>query len=422
LLVLYTLFIYLALPFIFLRLLWKSRAMPAYRERIPERFGCFKAPDFTTDIWLHAVSLGESIAAEPLIKKLLERYPEKRIVVTNMTPTGTQRVRSTFGDRVLNLYVPYDYPDALKRFINRLQPKLLILMETELWPNLLDQCQRHHIKVLIANARLSELSAKHYQWIAPVVATMLAKVNVVAAQSQADADRFQVLGMPSSGLQTVGNIKFDISVDEAVLTKGHDFRERLGRDRPVWIAASTHGGEEEIVLQAHAQIRKTCPDALLLLVPRHPERFDAVTILSQQAGFTTVRRTDAGQWPADVSVVIGDSIGEMMMYYASTDIAFVAGSLAPIGGHNILEPAALKMPILSGTYMMNFLEIERLLKEKHGLTTVKNAQELAEQVITLIQHPDQRLEQGKKAYAAVAENRGSLARHLDLINNLLGGV
>lgn len=414
----YTGLLYLAMPFILLRLLWQSRKSSEYAIRWNERFGCFSVPDQPTELWVHAVSLGEVIAAEPLIKRLLDKYPDKKITVTTMTPTGSQRVANTFGENIFHVYIPYDYPDAIARFIKRVQPKLAIIMETELWPNLLHQCQLHQIKVLIANARLSERSAKGYAKISSLTQEMFDNIIKIAAQSDADAHRFESLGMPRDKINVVGNVKFDISIADTVITEGVKLRERCGVKRHVWVAASTHDGEEQKVLAAHQQIRQHIPDALLILVPRHPERFDAVEDMSNKQGFITARRTD-DDYPQDMQVLIGNTMGEMLVFFAAADIAFVAGSFKPIGGHNVLEPAALSKPVLSGPYMFNFAKIEHLLKSAQGLLTVHDQEDLAKQVIELFQHPEQRETLGKNAHKVLEQNRGAVDAHMHIINQLI---
>lgn len=415
---LYTFLFYLALPFVFLRLLWRSLRQPAYRKRMMERLGYYP---FSLEkcIWIHAVSVGETIAAIPLIKILKSRYPNLPMLVTTMTPTGAERVKSVFGETVMHAYLPYDLPGAIKRFINTMHPVVCIIMETELWPNMLAVCHQYKIPVSLLNARLSEKSAKGYQRIAPLTRNMLQQINLIASHGKQDALRFIALGAPESRMNVTGNIKFDIEIPAEIPAKSELLREQLGKDRFIWIAASTHEGEEEMILAAHAKLRAINPDALLMLVPRHPDRFDAIAKLSGQM-FSTVRRSKNESCTANTAVYLGDTMGELLILYGAADVAFVAGSLIPRGGHNMLEPAALGKPILTGEYLFNFAEISELFVIAQAMQKVKDVDALAAQLIFLMQHPDEQRKMGERALQVVAENRGALARQVALVNTLIG--
>jgi 3-deoxy-D-manno-octulosonic-acid transferase len=391
--------------------------MPEYRQRISERFGF--CPHLKDTLWVHAVSVGESLAAIPLIKALKNAYPTMPILVTNMTATGAARVKAVLGDNVIQAYIPYDLPDAVHRFLSRIQPKIAVILETELWPNLFAACKSRQVPLIVTNARLSEKSAKGYQSIATITREMLSAISVLASQGKADAERFVSLGLPSEKVSVTGNLKYDLEIPADLIVKGQALREQLGKDRPIWIAASTHGSEEEIILAAHRLIREKIPHALLVLVPRHPDRFAQVAALIEQQGFTIARRSQAMPCTTDTQVYFGDTMGEMLTMYSAIDVAFVAGSFAQVGGHNVLEPAALSKPIISGPVLFNFTEISQKLIEAKGLTIVKNAEELAATVSELFADPNKCKQQGDNARRVVDENRGALQKQFHLVQSLL---
>ncbi|ERT16728.2 3-deoxy-D-manno-octulosonic acid transferase, partial [Pseudomonas putida SJ3] len=361
---LYTLLFHLGLPLVALRLYLRARKAPAYGQRIGERFALNLPLMHQGGIWVHAVSVGESIAAAPMVRALLKAYPELPITLTCMTPTGSERIRAMFADepRVQHCYLPYDLPWAAGRFLDHVQPKLGIIMETELWPNHIHQCAKRGIPVALANARLSERSARGYGRFARLTRPMLAEMSLIAVQTETEAQRFRDLGARPECVKVTGSIKFDLKIDEQLLPRAKALREQWGAEqRPVWIAASTHDGEDALILQAHRQLLQVHGDALLILVPRHPERFAAVHALCSEQ-FTTVRRSSAAPVDAQTRVLLGDTMGELLFLYALADIAFVGGSLVPTGGHNPLEPAALALPVLMGPHVFNFLEISAMLR------------------------------------------------------------
>lgn len=417
---LYTFLFYLALPFIFLRLWWRSIKQPAYRQRMGERLGYYPR-QFDQCIWVHAVSVGETLAAIPLIKALKSRFPEVQMVITTMTPTGAERVKTAFGDSVTHAYIPYDLPGAMQRFIRQFHPVVCVIMETELWPNLLATCSKNQIPVCLVNARLSEKSARGYHRIASLTRDMLRRIDLIAAHGQMDANRFITLGAPEARMTVTGNIKFDIELPADLSQKGAILRDELGRDRFIWIAASTHEGEEEMVIAAHKQICAVNPQALLILVPRHPARFDAIAKLSAQS-FSTARRSLQQSCMPETSVYLGDTMGELLLMYSAANVAFVAGSLIPRGGHNMLEPGALGKPIITGPYLFNFAEISELFVSAHALAKVTDADSLAKEVIELMQHPDEQAEMGARALQVVAENRGALAKQVELVSSVIPSV
>lgn len=411
---LYNLLFYIALPFIFLRLLLRSRRAPDYRRRWAERLG-FCPHRLQKCIWVHAVSMGETIAAIPLIKALKAQYPDVPLLVTNMTPTGSARVKAAFGDTVLNAYIPYDFPGGVSRFLDRIHPKILVVMETELWPVLFAACKKRNIPIIVTNARLSEKSALGYQRIASITRDMLNTVCVLAAQTQADADRFIALGLPRDRIRITGNLKFDLELSSDLEAKGEALRQALGKDRWIWIAASTHPSEEEIMLAAHRMVLEKFPQALLILVPRHPERFDSVAAMAEQQGFSVVRRSSGLACRADTVIYLGDTMGEMMLMYSACDVACVAGSFAEVGGHNMLEPAVLHKPVITGPKLYNFAEISELLLTAGGMVKVNNAEELAAAVVRFFTDENDRRQTGDNAYRVVEMNRGALRRQLEEI-------
>lgn len=408
---LYTVLLYLTIPFILLRLLWRSRRLPAYRQRWLERFG-FSSP-ISHAIWIHAVSVGEIQAAIPLIQTLKNQY---LILVTTTTPTGSQRIREVFGDQVSHVYLPYDLPGALRRFLARAKPKLLILMETELWPNLLHACQQRAIPVILANARLSDSSTAGYQRFSHLTQRMLSQLTVIAAQSPVDAERFLALGANPQHMQVIGNIKFDSSLPADLPKKSSELRAQWGAERPIWIAASTHPGEEEQILEAFTLIKPKYPQLLLVLVPRHPDRFNSVATLCQQYAYTVARRSCHEKCTSQTEIYLGDTLGELLLLYAASDVAFVGGSLVPVGGHNVLEPALLRLPIITGPYQFNFADITRLLVEADALDQVTRVSQLAESVENLLRDAPRRQQMGDRAYNVVVQNRGALARLLVIVN------
>ncbi|MEX2130577.1 MAG: lipid IV(A) 3-deoxy-D-manno-octulosonic acid transferase, partial [Pseudohongiellaceae bacterium] len=337
---LYSLLLYLGLPLIVLRLLYRSIKAPAYLKRWHERFG-FVAPPSGFDqrtwcIWIHAVSVGESLAAVPLVKHLQKTRPLHPILITTMTPTGSARVIDLFGEKVSHVYLPYDLPGAVSRFLKRFNPQVLLVMETELWPNLLHHCHRNNVKVLLANARLSEKSARGYRRLGSLTRTMLQQIDLIAAQSNADAQRLISLGAPESRVKVTGSLKFDMEIP-ALQTRDLPsvFQTICSGDRAVWIAASTREGEEEKVLRAFRHCLDQQPELLLVLVPRHPERFNEVARLCISAGYKTVRRSTNHEIGQDTQIFLGDSMGEMWFYFALADIAFIGGSLVNTGCHNV---------------------------------------------------------------------------------------
>jgi len=418
---LYSAFFYLILPLVLLRLLWRAWQAPAYRQRIAERFGFFKAPARTGGLWIHAVSVGESIAAAPLVRHFLEHHPDLPVVVTTMTPTGSERVQAMFGAEVFHVYAPYDLPDAIARFLNRVQPRVAVIMETEIWPNMVCQTQGRGIPVVLANARLSARSARGYGRIAGLSRAVFSRFSQVVAQGEADGARFVALGLPESQLTVSGSIKFDLTIPAALREQAEGLRGAWLGSRPVWIAASTHTGEDEVLLAAHQALLAQFPDALLILVPRHPERFPKVAELIASNNLSFERRSAslgaAGTVPvaSGTAVILGDTMGELLLLLGCADIAFVGGSLIPHGGHNSLEPAAWGLPVVTGLSDFNFTEVSALLADAGGLVQVADANALAEVLLGLVADPLRRQQQGAAAKQVVDNNRGALQRLIAVI-------
>ncbi|OJT52243.1 lipid IV(A) 3-deoxy-D-manno-octulosonic acid transferase [Pseudomonas moraviensis] len=419
---LYTALFYLGLPLVAIRLWLRARKAPAYAKRIGERFTLGMPTLQPGGIWVHAVSVGESIAAAPMIRALLERYPALPITVTCMTPTGSERIQALFANesRIQHCYLPYDLPCAAARFLDRVQPKLAVIMETELWPNHIHQCAKRGIPVALANGRLSQRSAKGYGRFSKLTAPMLAEMSLLAVQTEAEAQRFRDLGARSETVDVTGSIKFDLTIDPQLLQRAADLRSQWqAQDRPLWIAASTHEGEDEVVLDAHRRLLANHPDALLILVPRHPERFNSVFDLCQREGFATVRRSTGANVDAQTSVLLGDTMGELLFLYALADSAFVGGSLVPNGGHNLLEPAALAKPVLSGPHLFNFLDIAAQLREAGALAEVDDAEGLAVEVQRLFELPRDAQRMAEAGLAVMRRNQGALQRLLDGLARLI---
>ena len=419
---LYSCLFYLALPLVALRLWLRARKAPAYAKRVSERFSYGLPVLKPGGIWVHAVSVGESIAAAPMIRGLLERHPGLPITVTCMTPTGSERIQALFANepRIQHCYLPYDLPCAAKRFLDRAQPRLAVIMETELWPNHIHQCAKRGIPVALANARLSARSAKGYGRFAKLTAPMLAEMSLFAVQTATEAERFRSLGARPETVEVTGSIKFDLTIDPQLLERASALREQWqASERPVWIAASTHEGEDEVVLAAHRQLLASYPNALLILVPRHPERFNTMFELCQQQGFATVRRSSGAPVNAQTSVLLGDTMGELLFLYALADSAFVGGSLVPNGGHNLLEPAALAKPVISGPHLFNFLEIAAMMREAGALREVEDAEGLAEAVRQLFELPQDARKMAQAGLKVMQGNQGALKRLLDGLDGLI---
>lgn len=418
---LYTVLVHLATPFILYRLAFRGIRQRSYLDRWRERFGFFDKPDFAESIVVHAVSVGEFNAAIPLIEALMQRFPNHGLVVTTITPTGSERVRKVLGRRVFHVYLPYDLPGSIRRFLRRVRPRLLVIMETEIWPNLYFTCKSHGVPILIANARLSERSLKGYGPGQPLAQYAVRCASWIAAQSQSDAERFLQLGAEPSQVEVVGNVKFDMPVPAGLATRGHEQRARWGEERPVWMAASTHEGEEQPVLAAHARVLQRFPDALLLLAPRHPERFRAAAARCRAYGFNTRQRSEENLPGPDTQCFVIDTLGELLQFYASADVAFVAGSLEPIGGHNTLEAAALGVPVLIGPHTFNFEEISERLLRAGAAVRIEDADALGQQLQRLLAQPALRREMGAAGVATVAAQRGAVQRIVEAAARLVGG-
>jgi 3-deoxy-D-manno-octulosonic-acid transferase len=391
----------------------------AYWAHLGERFG-WGAASGPAGIWLHAVSLGEVSAAAALVRALRARHPQLPFVLTTATPTGRARASTLFGSDIDIRFLPYDTPGSARRFLARVRPRLAIIMETELWPNLLHECRRREIPVLFASARVTAKSALRYRRFGALFSDALAQITLVAAQTPEDAERFVAIGAERARTRVVGNVKFDMQLGEPEIVEGRRLREQCLGARPVWVAGSTHGGEEEQLVRAHAELRGLVTNALLVLVPRHPQRFESVAGMLTRERIRFDRRSAGGAVRADADVLLVDTVGELVALYAAGDAAFVGGSLVPVGGHNLLEPAALGVPVITGPYTDNSREIARQLIARGGAVEVREARELPAALRPLLTDPALRERVGTCGREFVAAHRGSVARLLDLVEPLLG--
>ena len=414
----YSLILYLLVPLVVARLFLRSVRVSGYRQRMGERFGFgLSLPREEQVLWIHAVSVGEVQAALLLVRALRECHPQTRFLLTTMTVTGAECVCTAFGTEsaVIHRYVPYDLPNAVHRFLKCTRPQLLIIMETELWPNLIRACRQRGIPVILANARLSERSARRYRRFPTLTREILQDISAIAVQASADAERFKDLGAPSERLRITGNIKFDLCLPAGLREEAATLRSNLYPNRPIWIAASTHEGEEKTILAAHIELRRTLPNALLLLVPRHPERFLRVAALCRRTGFTPVTWSEHCQVPTECAVYLGDTMGRLPLFYATADAAFVGGSLMPVGGHNPLEPAILGIPIAFGPHRFNFSEISQQLLEAGAAQGVKDVSTLATTMIHWLQDANLRHTIGERGRQVVEANRGALAALVEVV-------
>jgi len=417
----YILIAYLLTPVICGVMLWRGFRDRGYWRNFSERFGFgTKLPG--NGIWVHAVSVGEVQAAASLVNSLRKKYPETPITVTTATPTGANRARALFKDSVYVRFIPYDLPGAVRRFFNRVRPRIAVIFETEIWPNLYHVCGRRGVPLVLASARISPRSVGRYRWLVGLFKETLSHGIVIAAQGEDDAERFRSIGANPARTHVTGNIKFDFAVPEDTASKGVALRQAyLATARPVWIAGSTHDGEEQQVLAAHREVRKGHPDALLILVPRHPARFGEVADRLERDGFRFIRRSrkpsaEPGETP---EVLLVDTLGELLDFYAAADVAFVGGSLVPIGGHNLLEPAALGLPILTGPNNFNSEDVARLLIAQGAAEIVLNATALATRVSALLSSERERVRIGALGRSSVEANRGALQKILALIDPLI---
>lgn len=413
----YSLCYRLALPFALLYLWWQTRRNGGDSRDWQQRLGLAPATPEPV-IWVHAVSVGETIAAAPLVKALLERRPDVPVLMTAMTATGAAQARTLFGDRVLYAYAPFDTPGSVRRFLKRVRPRALVILETELWPNMIVETSRRQCPIFLINARLSERSARGYRRIGAWTRSLLGRLDWIAAQAGDDAGRFRDVGADANNVSVTGSIKYDVAIADDVKQRASELRDRFG-ERPVWIAASTHEGEDSPLLAAHRRVLQSVPGALLVIVPRHPDRFDAVSDLAATSGFSLVRRS-SGRPVGDAQVYLGDTMGELLVMFGAADVAFVGGSLIERGGHNPLEPAAWGIPVVTGPHVFNFETVYNQLEAGQGLVRVDSEQALAEQVIRLLTDPDQARETGGSALAVVEANRGALDRVVSGILSRLG--
>ncbi|MDP1718348.1 MAG: lipid IV(A) 3-deoxy-D-manno-octulosonic acid transferase [Burkholderiales bacterium] len=407
----YTLLLYALLPLVLLRLLWRARRQPAYLRHIPERFGFYRQHATRPLVWLHAVSVGETRAVAPLITALQDRYPGHQILLTHMTPTGRETGEAIFGTDVLRCYLPYDYPGAVARFLEYFKPKAGVLMETEIWANLIHGCSQRQIPLYLVNARLSEKSFARYRRFAVLARKSLGALNAVAAQTRDDAGRLSELG--AANVTVTGNIKFDIDPPAAQLELGRAWRTSYGQARPVLLAASTRDGEEDMLLDALEQL--AVPSLLTVVVPRHPQRFDQVAALMARRDICFQRRSSEAAIAAETRVLLGDSMGEMFAYYAACDIAFIGGSLLQFGGQNLIEACAAGKPVLVGPHTYNFSEATELAIAAGAAIRVRDIGELTQVVRRLLMD---RAEVTRMAGAALAFSRahqGATQRVLELL-------
>lgn len=408
---LYTGLFHLALPFILWRLWRRGKQAPRYRQRVGERFGFFKGNPAPGGIWIHTVSVGETLAAAPLIKSLQQQYPERSITVTTTTPTGSERALQLFGDSVFHVYLPYDLPWCLTRFFRRIQPAIGLIMETELWPNVLAIAHNRGIPTVLLNARLSAKSARGYQRFGGLSREMLSNLSGVAVQNATDGQRFIELGLDAEKLAVSGNIKFDIDINAAQRALAEQLKVSWRTaQHPIWIAASTHPGEDEILLEAHRQLLTQHPNQRLLLIPRHPERFAAVTEQATNAGFKVGLRRQPDSINDATQVIIGDTMGEMLALMGTARIAFIGGSLIPHGGHNMLEACIWQLPILNGPYFHNFQEIGDQLVDAGAMVLASDAAQLAAELGELIDSPKQAQIMGTAGLHFLQQHRGALNR------------
>lgn len=412
----YTALLYLITPLFFLRLAYRGLRARPYWQRWSQRLGFFPARLAQPTLWVHTVSVGEFQGALPLIKTLQQRHPELPLIVTTTTPTGLARVEATFSDQIRMGHLPYDLPDAVARFLTRIRPAVAVIVETELWPNLFHACQRRGIPLLVVNARLSERSLVRYCRVLPLARQTVRSATLIAARGEEDAYRFTELGATPQQLAVTGNIKYDAAVPAHAREHGARLRAQWGAKRLVWIAASTHEGEEVIALQAHALLRQRFPESVLVLVPRHPERFEKVGQLIAAQGWTWTRRSLVQTIDPAVDVYLADTMGEMFLLYAASDVAFVGGSLVPVGGHNMLEPAALGVPALTGPHVFNFDEVQQRMERAGALVQVNDVQTLANAVADWFASPIARRAAGEAGLCCVEQNRGAVERVAELVS------
>lgn len=407
---LYTLVLWLLLPFIFFKLLWRARLQPEYLQHVPERFGYYKPRCEQPVIWLHAVSVGETRATVSLVEKLLKHFPQHQIVLTHTTPTGRATSEQLFGNQVIRVYLPYDYPYVVRRFLRHFQPELGMLMETEIWFNLIQACKRERVPLLLLNARMSGKSALGYARFDALTRPALQALSGIAAQTEDDAQRLMQLG--AQQVSIMGNLKFDIAPPRVMMELGKVLRERFGATRKVFLAASTREGEEALLLDAW---RVAAPDALLVLVPRHPQRFNEVAALIEQRHLRMLRRSASEPVGKDVQVVLGDSMGEMFAYFAAADMAFIGGSLLPYGGQNLIEALAVGTPVLIGTHTFNFSEATHLAVAAGAARRVSDATELVRILQYLIENEVALAEMHQHGLRFVAMHQGATNKAMLLI-------
>ena len=420
----YALYVALTLlvaPFFIVSDAWKELRHRAWRGRLRGRLGSIEPPPRPRCIWIHAVSVGEVQAAAALVNALRSRDASVSIAVTTVTPTGAETARGLFGDRVRHGYLPYDTPGAVRRFLDRLQPAVAVMLETEIWPTLYFALHKRGIPIVLASARLSERSVRRYARFGALGSRLLSSGVTVCAQTAVDAQRFIAVGATPDNVRVTGNVKFDLQIPAATVAAGRQHRVEWGGDaRPVWIAGSTREGEEVAVLDAHVDVRRRDPRALLVLVPRHPPRFEQVRELLRERGVRYCARSEQ-RWPqADDEVLLVDTLGELQMLYAACDVAFVGGSLVPVGGHNLLEPASLGLAVLAGPHLQNTLEVATLLRAAQALKIVRDARELASAVSELLGDPVARGTMGQRALEVVAASRGAVERVVAAIEPLAG--
>jgi 3-deoxy-D-manno-octulosonic-acid transferase len=420
---LYSLLLYLTLPFVPLKLIWRGIKQPAYLKHWGERFGFYNTPVDAPIIWLHCVSVGETRAAEPLVQALQIAYPNYQILITNTTPTGREASEALFGDtslnnKVLRVYLPYDLPFAVNNFLTHFKPKIGLLMETELWFNLIAACKQHEIALLLLNARLSEKSAHGYAKLGKLTSEGLQSLSAVAAQTAGDFSRFQTL--QANNISVAGNLKFDVKPPADAVDKGLQLRKLLGQKRIIFLAASTRKGEEKHILEAVKGLDILTPNLLTIIVPRHPQRFNDVESIIQNSGLTYQRRSNlVGEIDKNIQVILGDSMGELFTYYATCDFAFVGGSLLEYGGQNLIEPASMGKPILIGPHTFNFADAtENAIRAKAAIR-VKNMTALRDKIQYLLHNAPKRVKMGEAALNFSEASTGATARMMKLIAQYL---